>query len=206
MVVAGNAADRFPRRNVGMFAHTILTVAAAGLAAVSWLNAPTPMIYALLVLVGIARSFAAPSVNTILPQLLAPTEFANANAWLSSTFQLAAISGPAVGGLLIAATGVGHGGVRHRGGGAGAVHPDAAHAAGEGAAAGRGAPERGRRVRGVHLRAAQPVVPRGDHARPVRGAVRRRGGAAAHLREGHPRGGSRRPRLAARGPGPRRAW
>ena len=44
-------------------------------------------------------------MNTILPQLLAPAEFANANAWLSSTFQLAAITGPAVGGLLIAATG-----------------------------------------------------------------------------------------------------
>ena len=44
-------------------------------------------------------------MNTILPQLLAPAEFANANAWLSSTFQLAAITGPAIGGLMIAATG-----------------------------------------------------------------------------------------------------
>ena len=105
MVVAGHAADRFPRRNVGIFAHLILTFAAAGLATVSWLGAPTLMIYALLVMVGIARSFAAPSINTLLPQLLAPREFANANAWLSSTFQLAAITGPAVGGLLIAATG-----------------------------------------------------------------------------------------------------
>jgi predicted MFS family arabinose efflux permease len=56
-------------------------------------------------MVGTARAFASPSVNTILPQLLAPAEFANANAWLSSTFQLAAITGPAVGGMLIAATG-----------------------------------------------------------------------------------------------------
>jgi MFS family permease len=72
---------------------------------VSWLNAPTPLIYALLVFVGVSRSFAAPSVNTILPQLLSPEEFANANAWLSSTFQLAAIAGPASGGLLLAATG-----------------------------------------------------------------------------------------------------
>jgi predicted MFS family arabinose efflux permease len=63
------------------------------------------VIYWLLVLVGVARSFAAPSVNTILPQLLDPEAFANANAWLSSTFQLAAITGPAVGGMLIAVSG-----------------------------------------------------------------------------------------------------
>ena len=105
MVLAGNAADRFPRRNIGMFAHAILTTAALGLAWVSWTNAPTPIIYGFLLLVGMARAFASPSVNTILPQLLAPAEFANANAWLSSTFQLAAISGPALAGFLIAASG-----------------------------------------------------------------------------------------------------
>lgn len=105
MVIAGNAADRYPRRNIGIFAHSVLTLAAAGLALLSWMNGPTWAIYSLLFMVGTARAFASPSVNTILPQLLAPAEFANANAWLSSTFQLAAITGPAVGGMLIAATG-----------------------------------------------------------------------------------------------------
>jgi MFS family permease len=105
MVIAGNAADRYPRRNIGIFAHAVLTLAASGLALLSWLDGPTWAIYALLFMVGTARAFASPSVNTILPQLLPPAEFANANAWLSSTFQLAAISGPAIGGLLIAATG-----------------------------------------------------------------------------------------------------
>ncbi|MEO7134797.1 MAG: MFS transporter [Vicinamibacterales bacterium] len=105
MVIAGNAADRYPRRNIGIFAHTVLTGAATGLAVLSWSNGPTWQIYSLLALVGTARAFASPSVNTILPQLLAPAEFANANAWLSSTFQLAAITGPAVGGMAIAATG-----------------------------------------------------------------------------------------------------
>jgi MFS family permease len=105
MVIAGNAADRYPRRNIGIFAHTVLTCAALGLTMLSWLNGPTWAIYALLVMIGTARAFASPSVNTILPQLLEPQEFNNANAWLSSTFQLAAISGPAAGGMLIAATG-----------------------------------------------------------------------------------------------------
>ena len=105
MVVAGNAADRYPRRNIGIFAHAVLTAAAAGLATLSWLDGPTWAIYSLLFMVGTARAFASPSVNTILPQLLNPAEFANANAWLSSTFQLAAITGPAVGGMLIALSG-----------------------------------------------------------------------------------------------------
>ena len=105
MVPAGNAADRYPRRRIGIIAHTLLASAAAGLALASWLEGPTWTIYACLAVVGTARSFSSPSVNTILPQLLPPAEFANANAWLASTYQLASITGPAAGGLLIAATG-----------------------------------------------------------------------------------------------------
>ena len=105
MIVAGNAADRYPRRNIGIFAHGLLALVATGLALVASANGPLWVIYSLLALIGAARAFASPSVNTILPQLLAPAEFANANAWLSSTFQLAAITGPAIGGLLIAVTG-----------------------------------------------------------------------------------------------------
>jgi MFS family permease len=105
MVAAGNAADRFPRRNIGIAAHSLLTLAAVGLALVSAQDGPTWVIYSLLALVGTARAFSAPAVGTILPQLLAPAEFANANAWLASTYQLASIIGPAAGGLLIAATG-----------------------------------------------------------------------------------------------------
>ena len=105
MVAAGNAADRFPRRNIGIAAHSLLTLTAAGLAVVTAQDGPTWLIYSLLALVGTARAFSAPAVNTILPQLLAPAEFANANAWLATTYQLASIIGPAAGGLLIAVTG-----------------------------------------------------------------------------------------------------
>jgi predicted MFS family arabinose efflux permease len=105
MLPAGNAADRFPRRNIALVAQVILCLAALGLMAVSWTGAPTGLIYALLVLFGVGRAIASPSVSTILPQLIDPAQFANANAWLSSSFELASISGPALGGLLIAASG-----------------------------------------------------------------------------------------------------
>lgn len=103
MVPAGNAADRFPRRTVAMLAHLLLALAALGLAAVASRGAPVELIYGLLVVVGTARAFSSPSVQTLLPQLLLPAQFANVNAWISSLYELASISGPAIGGALIAA-------------------------------------------------------------------------------------------------------
>ena len=105
MIPAGNAADRFPRRNIAMAALSVAAIAAFGLTAVAWLEGPVSLIYAMLVLVGAARAFSSPAVGTILPQLLKREQFVNANAWLSSAFQFASISGPAVGGLIIAWTG-----------------------------------------------------------------------------------------------------
>ena len=105
MAPAGHAADRFPRRTVSMCAHAGLAVAAGGLALVAALDGPVALVYGLVALVGVGRAFAAPAVNTILPQLLPPLVFANLNAWVASSVQLAAIAGPAAGGLIIAATG-----------------------------------------------------------------------------------------------------
>ncbi len=102
MIPAGNAADRFPRRNLAMVAYVLQMIASVGLAVVSYLQAPVASVYALLVLIGAARAIASPSVGTILPQLLQPREFANSQSWLISSFQLSSISGPALGGLLIA--------------------------------------------------------------------------------------------------------
>ncbi|MCC7124121.1 MAG: MFS transporter [Acidobacteria bacterium] len=105
MMAAGATADRVPRRFIGMAAHGLLALAAAGLALASSQSAPVWVVYALVVVVGIGRAFAAPAVNTILPQLLPPAVFANLNAWVASTGQLAAIAGPAIGGVIIAVTG-----------------------------------------------------------------------------------------------------
>jgi MFS family permease len=103
--ITGTVADRFPRRHVAALAHLSLGLAGFGLAAVAWRDLPVGMIYALLALVGTGRAFAMPAAATILPRLLTPSEFANANAWISSTFQFAAVTGPALAGALIAVTG-----------------------------------------------------------------------------------------------------
>jgi MFS family permease len=102
--VTGTVADRYSRRRVAALANTGLAMAILGLAAVTWRDGPVGLIYLLLAVVGTGRAFAMPAGATILPQLLTPREFANANAWISSTFQLAAVTGPALAGALIAIT------------------------------------------------------------------------------------------------------
>jgi len=105
MIPAGNAADRFPRRNVGILAYSALALSALGLWYISWSQAPVELVYGLLVVIGGARSFASPSVESILPQIIDRRLYGNAQTWLISMGQLSSVSGPAIGGLLIAAFG-----------------------------------------------------------------------------------------------------
>jgi len=59
-------------------------------------------IYAVLVLLGVVRSFNGTAGRAILPQLVPEEHFANAVAWNATTFQVSVILGPALGGVLYA--------------------------------------------------------------------------------------------------------
>src|SRR5262245_2136964 len=87
MPVTGTVADRYPRRTVAALAHAAIAAGTFALAVAAALDAPVGVIYPLLTVIGAARAFAMPAVQTILPRLLTASEFANANAWVSSTFQ-----------------------------------------------------------------------------------------------------------------------
>lgn len=104
-IPAGNIADRYPRRTIAIFAQMVFVVASLSLTAISYFHGPIAAMYAAIVLIGAARAFSQSASASLLPQLVTPSEFVNANAWMSSTFQLAAVSGPALGGLIIAVTG-----------------------------------------------------------------------------------------------------
>ncbi len=54
---------------------------------------------------GVARSFTMPASFSLLPQIVPRKDIAAASAWLSGGFQVAAISGPAVAGLVYAGYG-----------------------------------------------------------------------------------------------------
>lgn len=100
---AGAAADRFPRRTVAIASHLTLALAAATLMLLTLFDGPLWLTYTSLFVTGVGMAFRGPSVGAMLPQLVPSKDFGNANAWFSSTYELASISGPAVAGFLIAA-------------------------------------------------------------------------------------------------------
>lgn len=102
---AGAAADRFPRRRVAVASHLTLAACSAALMLLTLLGGPTWLFYVALFGTGVGMAFRGPSVGAMLPQLVPAKDFGNANAWFSSTYELASISGPAVAGFLIAASG-----------------------------------------------------------------------------------------------------
>jgi MFS family permease len=100
---AGHAADIFDRRKLLMFCYGGFGLCSALLLAISW-RAPhsVHLIYIVLVLLGIFLSFNFPVSRALLPQLVPEEHFSNAVAWNASTFQIANIAGPAIGGLAYA--------------------------------------------------------------------------------------------------------
>ncbi len=100
---AGHAADIFDRRKLLMGCYAGFGLCSALLLAISW-RAPHSVhaIYVVLVLLGIFRSFNFPVSRAILPHLVPAEHFSNAVAWNASTFQIATIAGPAIGGIVYA--------------------------------------------------------------------------------------------------------
>ena len=100
---AGHAADLFDRRKLLMWCYGGFALCSALLLAISW-RAPQSvhLIYVVLVLVGIFRCFNWPASRAILPHLVPEEHFSNAVAWNASTFQVATIAGPAIGGIAYA--------------------------------------------------------------------------------------------------------
>ncbi len=65
-------------------------------------NYGTFPIYAVIFMTGIARGFSGPAVSSFMPQLVQPSQYANASTWNTTFWQIAAVSGPALGGLIYA--------------------------------------------------------------------------------------------------------
>jgi MFS family permease len=102
-LVSGHVADRYDRRKVISFCYAGFTLCSSLLLVVTARGSHSVYpIYAVLLLLGVVRSFNAPVSRSILPQLVAEEHFPNAVAWASSVFQCATILGPSVGGLVYA--------------------------------------------------------------------------------------------------------
>src|SRR4030081_2454098 len=102
-LLAGHAADLYDRRKLLMWCYGGFALCSALLLAITW-RAPQSVhaIYFVLVLLGIVRCFNWPASRALLPQLVPEEHFSNAVAWTASTFQIANIAGPAIGGIAYA--------------------------------------------------------------------------------------------------------
>ncbi|MGY2047054.1 MFS transporter [Methylobacterium sp. JK268] len=102
-LVTGHVADTYDRRRIAAVAYGLIAAAALGLTGLALVaQAPVWPIYALMILTGGARAFANPATQALMPTLVPREQFGTAIAWNSSIWQSAAISGPALGGLLYA--------------------------------------------------------------------------------------------------------
>jgi MFS family permease len=103
-LVSGHVADRFNRRNLLVLCYVGFATCSGLLLFASHRGAPAVgPIYAVLVLLGVVRSFNGPVSRALLPQLVPEEHFPSAVAWNATAFQAATILGPSIDGLVYAA-------------------------------------------------------------------------------------------------------
>ena len=102
-LVSGHVADHYDRRKLIVICYVGFALCCGLLLVTSMRNVRSVYyIFAVLVLLGVVRSFTGPVSRALVPQLLPEEHFTNAVAWASTIFQGAAILGPALGGLIYA--------------------------------------------------------------------------------------------------------
>jgi MFS family permease len=99
---AGDLADRMDRKRILVWAQIAFIVAGLALAALSYWRGPVMLIYVVLLARGVAQAYNNPARQALLPQLVPENVFGNAVTWASSAFQVAAVVGPGIGGIVIA--------------------------------------------------------------------------------------------------------
>lgn len=65
-----------------------------------------PIIYGMILCIGVARGFYSPTAFSLMAQIVPKEHYPNSSTWNSSSWQIASIVGPAVGGLLYGFSGV----------------------------------------------------------------------------------------------------
>ena len=99
---AGHVADQYNRKRIVVITQILLAICSLGLALLSFFQGPILLVYVCLFGIGLARAFNDPAASTLLPQTVPPGIFTSAATWSSSAWQLAAIIGPALAGVLVA--------------------------------------------------------------------------------------------------------
>jgi MFS family permease len=106
-LLSGVAADVFDRRRVMLVTQTVMAVLAAALALLTWhgLTAVWP-VYAISAASAAAGAFDLPARQALVPNLVPREHLANALSLNTIMFQVAAVTGPALGGIVIGQLGI----------------------------------------------------------------------------------------------------
>jgi MFS family permease len=101
LLPAGHVADRFDRRRVILICYALQVFCTGALVELARNNTQNILaIYAVLFVIGTGRAFSSPASSALIPHLVPEIHFVNAVTWGGAIFQLANITGPALGGLL----------------------------------------------------------------------------------------------------------
>ena len=105
MLAAGHVADRYDRRKIIIGCYGLQAICTAVLLSLSMSSrfmatGKVWPIYTVLVGIGLGRCFSGPAASAMLPSLVPKEHFVNAVTWGATVYQIANMSGPAVGGLL----------------------------------------------------------------------------------------------------------
>ncbi len=101
-LVGGQAADRFDRRMILILSNLVRLAAGAMLVVNVFMpvEIALPAIFAISVVLGGVNAFTPAASNALYPTLVPRAELSSAIAWNSLGYQIAAILGPAIGGVL----------------------------------------------------------------------------------------------------------
>jgi MFS family permease len=101
MLPSGHVADRFDRRVVILVCYSLQVFCSLTLFLFAFHHIQRILpIYAVLFLIGSGRAFSGPASSALIPHLVPKEHFVNAVTWGATIFQIATITGPAMGGLL----------------------------------------------------------------------------------------------------------
>jgi MFS family permease len=107
-LIGGAIVDAYDRRRILLVAEVVPGLASLGmLAAIATEQVSLPLIYALVLLTGISSSLESPARQAILPAIVPRSLLTRALTFNSATSSVTSVSGPALGGVLIATGGVG---------------------------------------------------------------------------------------------------
>jgi MFS family permease len=104
--VAGQIADRYDRRAVGIWTFLLQAAAAGALALITWVSGPEAWsIYALTFLVGVGFALGLPAMLALIPTLVPGPRLSQAVSLNAAGINVARLAGPAIGGATLALAG-----------------------------------------------------------------------------------------------------